>query len=660
MTSPIRCLARHRSLRLSLLIALVFLSQAPAQQVVPELSKREVSREGAEYLEKLRKRTPFGTNDFNLESLRKGMGSRRLPTIKDVKLTKVKIGEMDGEWVVAPGADSDVRLLYLHGGGFVSGSGAFYLAQTAHISAAAKCAVLLPDYRLAPEHRFPAGLDDCVLAHKWMLANGPFSPTPARATFVAGDSAGGSLTLATLLALRDRKMTLPAGGIALSPTTDLTLASESLKSVYDPIISAKTMPIFRDHYLGKTDPRNPLASPVFGDYRGLPPILIQVGEHEMLRDDSIRVAKKARADGISAKLEVWPGMFHVFQSHEPLLPEAREAIEHIAAFMRSSLPQQDSPITVAASPKAGGHIHPSICKAKDGTLVVVYKGPQVLMRTRSTDGGKTWETPEAIATTAKRPDVIREVKIFEIYPGTVDALPDGRLVATWNYIADDKAKDGYYQRALLYSLSDDQGKTWSEQKLIGPVAGKHLGAVRHNVLPWSEGRWLLPLRDGAPRLYDPKTSILTTFPLKEKDGKQHEFQQIVRTPKGTLLAMGPVLLRSTDEGKNWVAVTEFPGNSTARDNLEGRYLTTLSDGRVLVTWGVGNANKGLRYNFSADDGKTWNTGSTVTLLPETNIAARYYSARTIQVDDEHIGTVYLSGTTVYFLKLKIDRVAKAP
>ena len=126
----------------------------------------------------------------------------------------------------------------------------------------------------------------------------------------------------------------------MSPTTDLTLASESLKTVNDPIISAKTMPVFRDLYLGNTDPTNPLASPVFGDYRGIPPLLIQVGEHEMLRDDSIRVAKKARSDGIQVKLEVWPGMFHVFRSHEPLLPEAKESIEHIADFIRSALPKR--------------------------------------------------------------------------------------------------------------------------------------------------------------------------------------------------------------------------------------------------------------------------------------------------------------------------------
>ena len=173
-------------------------------------------------------------------------------------------------------------------------------------------------------------------AHGWLTANGPAGPKPAKATFIAGDSAGGNLTLAVLLALRDRRQPLPAAGIALSPTTDLTLASQSLQTVDDPIISASTMPVFRDHYLGKADPGNPLASPVFGDYHGLPPLLVQVGEHEMLRDDSVRVANKARADGIPVKLEVWPGMFHVFQSHEPLLPEAREAIDHAADFMRSA------------------------------------------------------------------------------------------------------------------------------------------------------------------------------------------------------------------------------------------------------------------------------------------------------------------------------------
>ena len=288
----------------------------------------------------MRKNTPFGINGFDLAALRAGMGSRREPSIKGVRFIRARVEDIPCEWVLAPGADPDLRLLYLHGGGFVSGSGGFYLTLAAHLSSAAKCAVLLPDYRLAPEHRFPAGLEDCIRAYEWMIAHGPSGTAPSRATFIAGDSAGGSLTLATLLALRDRRRPLPTGGIALSATADLTLASESVRSVNDPIISGRTMPVFRDYYLGKTDPRNPLASPVFGDYRGIPPLLIQVGEHEMLRDDSIRLAKKARSDGIQVKLEVWPGMFHVFQSHEPLLPEGQEAIDHIADFMRSSLPRK--------------------------------------------------------------------------------------------------------------------------------------------------------------------------------------------------------------------------------------------------------------------------------------------------------------------------------
>ncbi|MBI5759469.1 MAG: exo-alpha-sialidase [Planctomycetales bacterium] len=320
----------------------------------------------------------------------------------------------------------------------------------------------------------------------------------------------------------------------------------------------------------------------------------------------------------------------------------------------SRLKAEDQPVTIATA--LSGHIHPSICRTKDGTLIVVYKGANVLMRTRSTDSGQTWEKPEVIATSAKRPDVIREVKTFEVYPGTADVLPDDRVLVTWNYIADDKAKDGYYERALLYSISPDQGRTWSDQGLIGPVEGKHLGAVRHNVLPWNEGRWLLPLRVGPPRLFDPTTGGLTVFSLTGPDHKQHSFQQIVRTAKGTLLAMGPVLLRSTDQGHSWTTVESFRAVPDI-DTAEGRYLTVLTDGRVLVTWGVGTTNKGLRYNFSADDGLTWNNEHTTLLLPETSVAARYYSARTVQIDDQHIGTVFVHGG-VYFLKVSLNRVAK--
>jgi len=296
-----------------------------------------VSPESREYLRRLRETPAFGAGGFDLEGLRMGMATRREPADPAVRCLAVDVGRVPGEWVLAPGADPDVRLLYLHGGGFVSGSGAFYLPLAAHLSAAAQCAVLLPDYRLAPEHPFPAGLQDCIHAHAWMVATGPAGAAPARATFIAGDSAGGGLALSAMLALRDRQHPLPRAGIALSPFADLTLSGDSTRSEagLDPIMDPRCLPDFVTRYVTKSDVRHPLASPVFGDYTGLPPLLIQVGEHEIIRDDSVRVAAKARADGVDVTLEVWEGMFHVFQSHEPLLPEAREAVEHISAVIRT-------------------------------------------------------------------------------------------------------------------------------------------------------------------------------------------------------------------------------------------------------------------------------------------------------------------------------------
>jgi len=341
-----------------------------------------------------------------------------------------------------------------------------------------------------------------------------------------------------------------------------------------------------------------------------------------------------------------------------LFSVARLLLPAILLCLSSVHADEDQPAVVAAGP-ISGHIHPSVCRTVEGTLVVVYKGDDALMCSRSMNDGETWSDPLPIETSAKRPNGIREVEKFEIYPGTADVLPDDRILVTWNYIADDKATDGYYERALLYSLSSDQGRTWSDQKLIGPVDSKHLGAVRHNVLPWSEGRWLLPLRTGPPRLFDPKTGNLTVFPIVWEDRKHHEFQQIARTTKGGLLAMGFELLNSKDEGKTWTSIENFPAVPDKRDNAEGRHLTSLTDGRVLVTWGIGHDNKGLRYNLSSDGGKTWDKDRTVTLLAETSVAARYYSARTVQLDDRHVGTVFMNRDGVHFLKVSLDRLLPA-
>ena len=294
-----------------------------------------ISEESLAYFQELHESPPFGASGFDLDELREGMGTRREPTSVTAQCIGVEIDGMPCEWVIAEGADPELRLLYLHGGGYVSGSGAFYLAMAAHLSTMARCVVLLPDYRLAPEHPFPAALEDCIRAYAWMTTSGPDGVASARATFIGGDSAGGGLTLATLLALRDRRCPLPTAGIALSAYADLTLTGESLRSeaAYDPIMSPRCLPQFVNLYIGDLDVRNPYISPVFGDYTGIPPLLLQVGEHEIIRDDSVRTAGKARADSVDVTLEIWQGMFHVFQSHEPLLPEGREAIEHIAAFM---------------------------------------------------------------------------------------------------------------------------------------------------------------------------------------------------------------------------------------------------------------------------------------------------------------------------------------
>lgn len=298
-----------------------------------------ISDESRKYYEQLRQGSPFGTNGFDLEGLRVGMAGRRSPRGSGTRCVPVEVAGLPAEWVLAPGADPDVRLLYLHGGGFVSGSGAFYLPLAGHISAAAGCAVLLPDYRLAPEAPFPAGLEDCLAAYAWLREHGPDGPAPARGMFVAGDSAGGGLTLAALLALRDRGLPLPQGAIPISPFADCTLSGDSLWSEdrLDPIMNPRCLPDFVRCYVTEEQTRDPLASPVFGDYRGLPPLLIQVGEREIIRDDSVRVAARAEADGVDVTLEVWEGMWHVFQSHEPLMPEAREAVQHIGAFVRSRL-----------------------------------------------------------------------------------------------------------------------------------------------------------------------------------------------------------------------------------------------------------------------------------------------------------------------------------
>jgi monoterpene epsilon-lactone hydrolase len=227
----------------------------------------------------------------------------------------------------------DRHVLYLHGGGYVFGSVSHYRDFIWRIADAAQARVLCIDYRLAPEHKFPAAVDDAVAAYRWLLAQGAKSDQTA----IMGDSAGGGLALAALLRLRDEGASLPKAAVALSPWTDLAVTAPSYaqNEASDPMLVAAQARYYAACYLGGADPRHPYASPLYGDPTGLPPCLIQVGSDEILHDDAVRMAERLRAAGCRVVLEVWPRMPHVFQLFARILPEARDAIAHIGAFLRA-------------------------------------------------------------------------------------------------------------------------------------------------------------------------------------------------------------------------------------------------------------------------------------------------------------------------------------
>lgn len=256
------------------------------------------------------------------------------PVDADVKREAVQAGSVKAEWVTAPGADAGRTILYLHGGGYVIGSINTHRSLAARLSKSAKARVLLIDYRLAPEHPFPAAVDDSVAAYRWMLASGL---KPARIA-VAGDSAGGGLTIAALVAIRDAKLPTPAAGVALSPWVDLEGIGESMttKAAVDPMVQKAGLVEMGKLYLGGKDPRTPLAAPLYADLTGLPPLLIQVGTAETLMDDSSRIAERARKAGVKVTYEPWDNMFHVFQMFAPILDEGQQAIEKIGEFVRRS------------------------------------------------------------------------------------------------------------------------------------------------------------------------------------------------------------------------------------------------------------------------------------------------------------------------------------
>jgi epsilon-lactone hydrolase len=247
----------------------------------------------------------------------------------------VSAGGVDGEWIVPADAPGDKAILYFHGGGFRLGSVASHRDLNARIAEASGCRVLAINYRLAPEHRFPAALEDALTAYAWMRAQGL---RPEDIVF-AGDSAGGNLVLTTMLGLRNRCEPLPAAGVLMSPWTDLAATGDSYQSRAnaDPIHQRSTILALAKDYLGEGgDSYHALASPLYADLSGLPPLLIQAGDRETVRDDATVLAEKAKAAGVEVELKVWDGMIHVFQMF-PEIPQAQEAIAAIAAFLRRHL-----------------------------------------------------------------------------------------------------------------------------------------------------------------------------------------------------------------------------------------------------------------------------------------------------------------------------------
>jgi acetyl esterase/lipase len=277
---------------------------------------------------------------FTSDSIDVAAGRARLETAaalferpRDVRYQSIDANGVPTELVVAPGADPARTLVYFHGGAYTAGSIASHRALATELSRVAGLRVLNVDYRLAPEHPHPAAVEDAATVARFLVKQGV---APERTAF-AGDSAGGGLVVAALVALRDAGDPLPAAAVCLSPWTDLTLTRDShtSRAAIDPMVRVPALTVSRDAYAAGRDPAAPTISPVFANLAGLPPMLVQVGSAELLLDDSTELVANARRAGVDATLEVWDDMIHVFQAFFPLLPEGREAVAAIAAYLKA-------------------------------------------------------------------------------------------------------------------------------------------------------------------------------------------------------------------------------------------------------------------------------------------------------------------------------------
>jgi acetyl esterase/lipase len=248
---------------------------------------------------------------------------------------EVKRFEADGipaAWVIPPDAGRDKVILHLHGGGYVLGGIESSQAMCILMAQILKMKVALPEYRLAPEHPFPAAVEDAVKVYRWLLTQG----YEAKNIILSGDSAGGGLSLAAAMSLRDAGMSLPGAVVCMSPWADLTFKGKSYitKEKAEPILREDVLRMWAAAYSGGENPSHPLISPVYGNFRAFPPLLIQVGGDEILLDDSVMLAEKAKSDGANVTLKVWDGMWHVWQALAGLIPESQQAFEQMGDFLK--------------------------------------------------------------------------------------------------------------------------------------------------------------------------------------------------------------------------------------------------------------------------------------------------------------------------------------
>lgn len=315
-------------------------SQFDTPKTQPVISDNEVSAAHQDVVSKLKE---FNVQrPENIEAARAQMEALFYRDV-DSKITPVDVNGVPGEWVVAEGADPDARLLYLHGGAFRYGSPRSHRHLTHELSQRCGVAVLAIDYRLLPEHKLTACHEDAQTAYRWILSNGPEGPSEPTSFFVAGDSAGGNLTLSVIAWARDQALRPANGAIAFAPAADSTFSSPTWKANLesDPFLGPTLggmlkVPKFIMHIGSRLSsgmaPNAPLLSPLLGHLADLPPTLLQVSRDEMLYGDSQRYANKAKAQGSQITLQVWPTMVHVFQAF-PELPETADALARVAAFV---------------------------------------------------------------------------------------------------------------------------------------------------------------------------------------------------------------------------------------------------------------------------------------------------------------------------------------